>query len=27
VTTRDEPGGALDSTKIAKLIDEVIRGD
>lgn len=27
VTTRDEPGGALDSAKIAKLIDEVIRGE
>ena len=26
VTTRDDPGGALDSAKIAKLIDEVICG-
>lgn len=26
ITTRDDPGGALDSTKIAKVIDEVIRG-
>jgi ATP-dependent exoDNAse (exonuclease V) alpha subunit len=27
VTTRDDPGGALDSAKIARLIDEVIRGE
>lgn len=26
VTTRDDPGGALDSTAIAKLIDQVILG-
>lgn len=27
ITTRDDRGGALDSAKIAKLIDEVIRAD
>ncbi len=27
VTSRDEPGGTLDSAKIAKLIDEVVRDD